>query len=144
MYRIGFIVLITLVPFMTYSQTNSKQLIGEYHSRNKKIDSWSILRLHENDRFEYSYGLGGCQAFITGRWLVKENRLYLFNDNEFRTNYSNPADTLLINDSIDVYLPRPLYPDLSLIDWIIGKNWIRPNGFIETGCFYEFGKHKKK
>jgi len=136
MKRFVFFISILLISHTAIGQATPKQLSGDYCSVNNKSERWSILSLKENQTFKYNYGLGGCQAIVTGKWTIKKNQLFLINDPQF-----NPVNHLG-NDSLKK-MPRPFYPDLSKTNWIVKTNWIKPIEIIDCGCLKENGKHKK-
>ena len=143
MKRLLFLVLYISSCSISQGQIDTNKIIGEYRSTLNRFERWSIMIIKEKNRFEYSYLLGGCQAVVTGNWSIKDSFLNFKNDSEFLI---NPNDSTLIgqaSDTLSFYIHNPYYPDLSKINWRIGKNWIRPSKKIETGCFFEKGKHKK-
>jgi hypothetical protein len=83
MKRFVFIISILLSSLAAFGLATPKQVSGAYYSVNNKPERWSILSLTDNHTFKYNYGLGGCQAIITGKWTIKRNQLILINDPEF-------------------------------------------------------------
>ena len=53
-------------------------------------------------------------------------------------------DSLIKTDSTFIGIGMPIYPDLSLTEWKIKKNSIKPTSEIDCGCIVEKGKHKKR
>ena len=122
------LIFIFINHLVTYSQND---LIGKYYSINNKFERWSIIELKNDGKFIYKYGLSGCQSEINGTYLITKNKIKFKNDTEF------------INQSIKTDSLTPIYPDMSLTEWIIFKDYIKPIEEINTGCIKEKGKHRK-
>ncbi len=102
------------------------------------------MTINRDSTFLYYYSVGGCQAKITGRWRIKDKLLKLSNDYVFTTDYAPSLDsTIQINDTLTINIPVAGYPDLSKVNWKIGKNYLKPLGIIDTGCLKEKWKHVK-
>ena len=128
-----------LLPF---EQNKTTDLIGVYYSVDNEFERWSIMELRENGIFKYKYGLSACQSEVTGTYSVEKNRIRFKNDREFTKEYLEQE-----RDSLDSIFPGigiPIIPDLSLTEWKIKKNAIKPISEIDCGCITEKGKHKKK
>jgi len=126
------ILLIFLIIGFPLKQKETKTLIGNYYSVNNKFERLSVMQLNENGKFIYSYSLSGCQAKITGTYIVSNDRIKFSNDKEF-LDVANSSG-----------FGKPIYPNLSLIEWKIKGNYIKPNGKINCGCFIENGNHIKQ
>lgn len=125
-----YVTLVILILYSTFQNFEKNNLIGKYYSVNNKFEKWSDMELLENDRFEYSFGLIGCQAKITGTYKVNKNRIAFKNDKEYINN-SNVSEF------------EAVYPDLSLCEWKIKSNSIKPISKIDNGCFEEKSLHIK-
>jgi hypothetical protein len=75
--------LILLFQINTIFAQNNKSLIGTYYSINNEFERWSIMDLTSDGKFIYSYGIGGCQAQVTGVYKIRNNKLIFKNDPEF-------------------------------------------------------------
>jgi len=118
------------------------ELIGTYYSVDNKFERQSIMELRGNGTFKYKYRLSACQGDITGTYTVVKNRIRFKNDREFTKEYlEKERDSL---DSIFPGIEIPIIPDLSLTEWKIKKNSIKPISEIDCGCIIEKGKHKKR
>jgi hypothetical protein len=126
------IILIFLIIGFPFKRNETENLIGTYHSENNKFERLFVMQLNENDKFIYSYSLGGCQGEITGTYIVSNNRIKFSNDKEF------------LDDAKNSEFGKPIYPNLSLIEWKIKGNYIKPQSKINCGCFVENGKHIKQ
>ena len=103
------------------------------------------MELTENGIFKYKYGLSACQGEITGAYSINNNRIRFKNDTEFMKEYlESERDSLIKSDSTFIGIGILIYPDLSLTEWKIKKNSIKPISEIDCGCIIEKGKHKKK
>lgn len=127
-----FLILIFCFSISCFGQSSEqkKNLLGIYNSQNNKFEKWSIIELKNEGKFIYKYCLGGCQAEITGTYVVAKNIISLKNDPEF------------LNNNREEF--SPIYPDMSLTKWIIMRNFIRPKKIIDSGCIKEKGKHFKQ
>jgi hypothetical protein len=67
--------LILLFQINTIFAQNNKSLIGTYYSINNEFERWSIMDLTSDGKFIYSYGIGGCQAQVTGVYKIRNNKL---------------------------------------------------------------------
>jgi len=143
MKRLITVIILTFISLSTFSQQTSENLVGTYYSVNNKFEKCSILLLFDNNRYEYQYVLGGCQANVTGEWKIENKLLRLVSDNEFDPN-DTTGEKVMINDTVTLTFYKTSYPNFSNFGWKIGKNWLKPLGNIDTGCFIENGKHKKK
>ena len=137
--------LIFLTFFISFGQIKTDELNGIYYSVDNKFEKWSIIELQENGIFKYKYGLSACQAEITGTYSVENKKIKFKNDKEFRKKYLEAErDSLIKTDSTFIGVGIPIYPDLSLTEWKIKKNSIKPISEIDCGCIIEKGKHKKR
>ncbi|MEP1033619.1 hypothetical protein [Ekhidna sp.] len=123
----------------TIAFTQVNEVAGTFSSVNNKFERWSVMTLDQNGTFIYSYGVGGCQAKVTGTFSVDNSMLKFVNDSEFASKVNTEDMT---TDSLTYNIGTPLYPDLSLVDWKIGKNFIKPLNSVDSGCLVESGKHK--
>ncbi|WP_130285984.1 hypothetical protein [Aquimarina brevivitae] len=118
---------------------------GTYYSVENGFERWSIMELSENGIFIYKYGLSACQAEITGTYSIENNRIRFKNDKEFTKEYlESERESLVKLDSTFAGIEIPIYPDLSLTEWKIKKNSIKPISEIDSGCITEKGKHIKR
>ena len=115
-----------LLLFSATDQIDKRNLLGKYFSVKNSPEKSSELELKTNYRFTYSYRSSGCQGEIQGGWVNVNGKIKFTNDPEF------------IDKS------KALYPDLSLVNWSIHKNGIKPDGALETGCFIEKNLHRKE
>jgi hypothetical protein len=114
---------------MSFSiERNKNGLAGTYSIG--EFEFWSIITLNQNHTFEYKYGVGGCQATITGKWTEEYGMLKLTNDLE----YSPKAKT-------DVMAPS--YPNLNNVLWKEKADGLKPLKEIDTGCFKTKKLHKR-
>lgn len=103
------------------------------------------MELNKNGSFKYNYGLGGCQGIITGTYRINNWLIYFVNDKEFTKEYLKAVnDSISKIDSTFVNIGTPIMPDLSLTEWKIKNNAIKPISEIDCGCIIEKGKHIKK
>lgn len=124
---------------------NNNSIIGTYYSVNNEFERWSIMKLSSDGKFIYSYGVGGCQANVTGVYKIRNNKLIFKNDPEFTKQHLDSINQeIVINDSTTINLPQPVYPDLSLVEWDVKKRYIKPTKPLDCGCLIESGKHKKE
>ena len=114
-------------------------LTGVYSSVNNKFERWSTMTLNGDSTFIYNYGLGGCQAEIKGTFTVRNSKIEFANDSEIT---SNEIVNLTESDSLISEIGTPFYPNLSLVDWKVGNNFIKPLGTVDSGCLQESAKHK--
>lgn len=137
--------IIILAFLNSFGQHEKNELIGTYYSVDNKFKKWSIIELKVNGVFKYKYGLSACQAEITGTYSVENKKIRFKNDREFSKKYlESKRDSIIKSDSIFVGMEIPIYPDLSLTEWKIKRNSIKPISEIDTGCIIEKGNHKKK
>jgi len=137
--------LIFLTFFISFGQNKTDELNGIYYSVDNKFEKWSIMELKENGVFKYKYGLSACQAEITGTYSVENNKIKFKNDQKFTKKYLEvERDSLIKTDSTFIGIGIQIYPDLSLTEWKINKNSIKPISEIDCGCIVEKGKHKKR
>jgi hypothetical protein len=137
--------LILLFQINTIFAQNNKSLIGTYYSINNDFERWSIMDLTSDGKFIYSYGIGGCQAQVTGVYKIRNNKLIFKNDPEFTKQHLDSINQeIVIDDSTTINLPQPIYPDLSLVEWNVKKRYIKPTKPVDSGCIVESGKHKKR
>jgi len=73
-------------------QSTVDGLIGIYESKPKGFESYSVMKLDEQNRFTYNYGVGGCRGEVTGNWRIIDQKLQFETDEQF------------LKDSIIVYL----------------------------------------
>jgi len=140
----SFILSIVLVYFQFFGQKEF-DISGTYHSVNNRFEKWSIMELNKNGSFKYNYGLGGCQGIITGTYRINNWLIYFVNDKEFTKEYLKAVnDSISKIDSTFVNIGTPIMPDLSLTEWKIKNNAIKPISEIDCGCIIEKGKHIKK
>ena len=144
MIRIILLIVYITISLIGFGQNKHSKLTGTYFAINNGFERSSKLILFDNGLFNYKYELGGCQGDISGTWLVMNNYLSLMNHEEFMNKNTNEKEIFQVNDTLQIELPRPKYPDLSKIKWRIGKNWIKPKNKIDTGCFIVSEKHKRK
>ena len=133
--------LIFLSSFLSFGQNKQTELSGLYYSVDNEFERWSIMELSENGTFKYKCGLSACQSEVTGTYSVEKNQIRFKNDKEFTKEYLEKE-----RDSLDSIFPGigiPIIPDLSLTEWKIKKNAIKPISEIDCGCITEKGKHKK-
>ena len=127
---------------LSFGQNKTTDLFGIYYSIDNEFEKWSIMELRENGIFKYKYGLSACQSEVTGTYSVENNRIRFKNDREFTKEYlEHERDSL---NSIFPGIGIPIIPDLSLTEWKIKKNSIKPISEIDCGCIIEKGKHKKR
>ncbi|TPV31169.1 hypothetical protein FJ651_15395 [Paucihalobacter ruber] len=134
--------IIFLTFLLPLGQNKTTELSGIYYSVDNKFEKWSIMELRENGTFKYKYGLSACQGDVTGTYTVNSNRIQFKNDKEFTKEYLEKE-----RDSLNSIFPGigiPVIPDLSLTEWKIKKNSIKPISEIDCGCIIEKGKHKKR
>ena len=127
---------------LSFGQNKTNNLIGIYYSVDNEFEKWSIMELRENGIFKYKCGLSACQSEVTGTYSIENNRIRFKNDREFTKEYLEYE-----RDSLDSIFPGigvPIIPDLSLTEWKIKKNSIKPISEIDCGCIIEKGKHKKR
>jgi hypothetical protein len=131
-----------LITFSSFGQSKNSRLIGKYYSVNNKFEKQSIMELCENGIFKYKYSLSACQGQVTGKYTVVKNRIQFKNDKEFTKEFlEKERDSL---NSIFPGIEIPIIPDLSLTEWKIKNNSIKPITKINCGCFIEKGEHKRK
>ena len=118
-----------------------RELTGTYISVCNLFERWSIMTLNEDYTFSYDYGVGGCQATVTGAFSVDGATLRFENDQEFL--HDTTTDSIS-TDSIEIDLSTPFYPNLALTKWKIGKHFIKPLDEVDTGCLRVIEKHKRK
>ncbi|WOK07741.1 hypothetical protein RT717_03770 [Imperialibacter roseus] len=114
---------------------------GTYYSGNNGFENWSIVQLSADGTFTYSYGVGGCQGIVKGSFMVVGSRISFTNDKEYLSGQSNQPTS---SDSLTVFVGTPVYPDLSLTDWRIGKRFIKPLDTVDAGCIRESSKHRRR
>jgi hypothetical protein len=131
-------IILFLYSGLLFSQTI--ELPGTYSSVNNKFERWSIMKLNNDGTFSYNYGVGGCQATVTGTYKVDNTKIEFKNDSEF---LSKSDEEQFIIDSLMIAIPTYYYPNLGLSHWRIGKDFIKPLSSIDTGCLEESGKHKR-
>ena len=127
--------------------------VGKYYSIDNKFERFSGMELTENGRFVYKYALGACQGYVEGSYTIIKHHIKFKNDYKYTIEYlKKERDSLKIVDSMlivnnpdfaKIYDLYPFIPDLSLTEWIIKSNSIRPILPIDCGCVIERGKHKK-
>ncbi len=84
-----------------------------------------MLTLKADSTYEYSYGVGGCQDKIIGRWSIDTDHVHL---------------VLPLRQDIVRYHK----PNLENIHWIYRNGSLRPSAEIDNGCFKEIGVHRKE
>ena len=95
--------------------------------------------------FRYHYGVGGCQATVTGSYEVINGVIYFKNDTVFTDTYQQSQEhSIVVNDSLTIEVGIPYYPDLGLVEWTVQRSSIKPAGAIHTGCMEEGGKHVRR
>lgn len=103
------------------------------------------MELRADRTFRYHYGVGGCQATISGSYKVIDGVIYFKNDKLFTDAYQQSQEhSIVVNDSLAIEVGVPYYPDLSLVEWIVRRSSIKPAGAIHTGCMEERGKHVRR
>ncbi|MBX2970102.1 MAG: hypothetical protein KF803_12090 [Cyclobacteriaceae bacterium] len=121
---------ITLIIFLTVDvvrgQTNTDGLIGEYFSIENKFESFSTMILEKDNRFIYSYGIGGCRGEVKGTWTIRDKKLEFKNDSTF-------LDNKIIK-----------YPDLGQTAWTVKKIGIQPDKIVDSGCVKSDKLHMKR
>lgn len=137
--------ILILTFLISFGQNKKTELNGTYYSVDNEFEKWSIMELQENGVFKYKYGLSACQAEITGTYSVENRKIRFENDREFTKKYlESERDSLIKSDSTFNGIGIPIYPDLSLTEWKIKKNSIKPISEIDCGCIIEKGKHRKR
>ena len=120
------IVIIISTLDTTRGQTSTDGLIGEYFSLENKFEGYSTMTLEKENRFTYSYGIGGCRGEIKGKWAIEDKKLRFENDSSF-----------LDNKTIH-------YPDLGQTTWTIKKIGIQPDKIVDSGCVKSDKLHMKR
>lgn len=140
-----FLTIISLFLLLTESfcQTSDNNLIGVYKSEKNGFEKWSVMTLKPDYTFIYGYGLGGCQGRITGKWTNEKNILKFINDNEFLEKKTENSKEIENEETENLKNLRPVYPDLSRINWKSNGKTIRPLKPIDCGCFIMKEKHRK-
>jgi len=140
------VLLICLIPLFTIFTPNQiNPHIGVYHSVNNTFERWSTMELGVDKIFWYHYGVGGCQATVTGSYEVIDGVIYFKNDTMFTDTYQqSQAHSIVVNDSLTIEVGVPYYPDLSLVEWTVGRRSIKPVATIYTGCMEEDRKHVRR
>ncbi|NHN25427.1 hypothetical protein FIA58_007040 [Flavobacterium jejuense] len=133
----GLIFLLLVIIFPSFNYQKNEKIEGIYYSVDNKFEKFSIMKLFDNGTFQYSYGLSGCQGKLTGKYFIDNKRITFKNDEIFTEVYLEKQTDSLAKIT-------PFYPDLSIVDWKIYKNAIKPISKINTGCIVEKGKHLKK
>jgi hypothetical protein len=118
------IILVTLNT--TRGQTSTDGLIGEYFSIENKFESFSIINLERDNRFTYSYGIGGCRAEVKGKWKIQDKKLVFKNDSSFLNN------------------KEIRYPDLGQSTWTVKKTGVQPDKIVDSGCLKTDKLHLKR
>jgi hypothetical protein len=137
--------ILILTFLISFGQNKKTELNGTYYSVDNEFEKWSIMELQENGVFKYKYGLSACHAEITGTYSVDNRKIRFENDREFTKKYlESERDSLIKSDSTFIGIGIPIYPDLSLTEWKIKKNSIKPISEIDCGCIIEKGKHRKR
>jgi hypothetical protein len=137
--------ILILTFLISIGQNKKTELNGTYYSVDNEFEKWSIMELQQNGVFKYKYGLSACQAEITGTYSVINRIIRFKNDREFTEKYlESERDSLIKSDSTFIGIGIPIYPDLSLTEWKIKKNSIKPISEIDCGCIIEKGKHRKR
>ena len=139
-----FIYLLPLIFIFSFKQSSS-ELSGTYYYVDNEFEKLSIMTLNSNNTFLYKCHLGGCQYNITGTYRIKGKKVYFTNDEKFTPDYiKNEVDSLVALDSMFSNITAPFMIDLSLVEWKIKKNSIKPISEVDCGCFIEKGKHIKR
>ena len=135
--------LLLLITLTSFNYQKSEKIEGVYYSVDNQFEKWSIMELSDDGTFKYKYGLGGCQSEVTGKYFINNKSIRFKNDEIFTETYlEKQTDSLKEIDSTLAGI-TPFSPDLSLVDWEIYKNAIKPVSKIDTGCIVEKGKHIK-
>ncbi len=138
------IILALMLKANVYGQLPETTIYGTYYSKGNKFERWSIMTINSDSTFLYEYGVGGCQADISGTWARVNNFLVFKNDFEYTDEYFKSLDsTSAMNDTLVILMPKAFYPDLGRIWWKIKKRSIKPMKPIDTGCLIEKNNHKK-
>lgn len=102
------------------------------------------MTLKPDKTFIYEYGLGGCQGRITGKWFNGKNILKFVNDNQFLEKQKENSTELRNEEAKNLENLRPMYPNLSLINWKFNGKTIKPLRPLDCGCFIVKERHRKQ
>lgn len=138
------ILFILFLSTESYCQTNDTDAIGVYKSNRNGFEKWSVMTLKPDKTFIYEYGLGGCQGRITGKWFNGKNILKFVNDNQFLEKQKENSTELRNEEAKKLENLRPMYPDLSLINWKFNGKTIKPLRPLDCGCFIVKERHRKQ
>ncbi|NME72968.1 hypothetical protein [Flammeovirga aprica] len=123
------IVLLTLL-LLPIPSVNQK-VIGTYVMIDRKgLEQHSTLTLKNNYDFIYSYGVGGCQGEVKGKWSINDNQLLEFKS-EIDFNSSSSSNL------------TPCYPDLNSGHWKVTKRGLVLQKVMDCACWKVKGLHQK-
>lgn len=123
-------------------------------------DAYSILRLFDDNRFKYSWGVGGCQTEVTGKWEVRDGAVLKFTmDSIYTDRYLNGIEAKSLREAelifqmdqdksnykynIEMAKIRPCFPILK--EALIDKRRKRVifENEIKCACIPMMGEHRR-
>ncbi|MEM6298635.1 MAG: hypothetical protein AAF740_08110 [Bacteroidota bacterium] len=128
--------------------------VGTYRSTSAGFEWGATLVLKEDNRFEYHYGLLGCQGKMTGEYQLLENeKISFIYDEEYTDEFLQNRENRLnqemdsLNKAWDtdfpIILARPCYPDLNEGNWKFTRKGIRQRKDMKCECWSAKGLYKK-
>lgn len=143
-YKMKLFLILFFITSHSVKVSDEKTLAGKYYSVNNSFERFSIMELVANGKFVYSYALGGCQGIVEGTYIVKDGKIKFKNDYKYTQLYQQrEKDSLIAHDPLALNIGLSFIPDMSLVEWKIKSNYIKPFFKIDCGCILERGKHIK-